>query len=124
MTEKEFICALRQNQERVQDILAHTDKLVLVGAGNTCTLYEKAFAVENMPIAGIVDNNPGKIGKCFLGGGKMHTSERYCRKFWNKLACHHNNGNRWNLLGAAKANAGARCDEYGGGCVYLCSTYR
>ncbi|MCI6170898.1 MAG: FkbM family methyltransferase [Selenomonas bovis] len=70
MTEKEFVRALRQNQERVQDILAHTDKLVLVGAGNTCTPYEKSFAVEKMPIVGIVDNSPEKIGKCFLGGVK------------------------------------------------------
>ena len=67
---------LEQNRQYIERLKAETDKLVIFGAGNTSKLYQKCFEAEGLAIAGFLDNDPDKIGKCFMGGG---TSPRQIR---------------------------------------------
>lgn len=59
---------LEQNRQYIERLKAETDKLVIFGAGNTSKLYQKCFEAEGLAIAGFLDNDPDKIGKCFMGG--------------------------------------------------------
>lgn len=50
--------------EEIQNI---TDKLVILGAGNTSGLYAKCFFDDGLQIAGFADNDVRKHNKSFLG---------------------------------------------------------
>lgn len=41
MTEMQFIQILKQNEKNIENLRSKTDKVVIVGAGNTLSLYEK-----------------------------------------------------------------------------------
>lgn len=68
MRREEYQELLDQNHQYVEKLKAETDKIVIFGAGNTSKLYEKCYKAERLPIAGFIDNDTNKIGKCFLGG--------------------------------------------------------
>ena len=71
MRREEYQELLDQNHQYVEKLKAETDKIVIFGAGNTSKLYEKCYKAERLPIAGFIDNDTSKIGKCFLGGGML-----------------------------------------------------
>ena len=62
-------------KRKVDYISDGKNEIFIFGAGSTSKLYEKCFAVENISIAGFLDNDSEKHGKPFLnrgGGGFYH----------------------------------------------------
>lgn len=57
---------LVDNKKKIDNFKAQTDKVVVLGAGNTTELYAKCFEAEKIYVAGVVDNNPAKIGAIVL----------------------------------------------------------
>lgn len=75
MTKDQFIEILRNNKRDIAALKNKTRNVVLVGAGNTLSLYTNGIVTENIQFAGIVDNDPMKIGKVILGKKVTPASE-------------------------------------------------
>lgn len=63
----QFIELLKQNEKDIEQLKKNTNKIVILGVGNTFRLYEKSIAAEKINFSGIIDNDSKKIGKSILG---------------------------------------------------------